>query len=373
MSKVTVRAITSKKDIKAFIKFPYSIYRDNPYWVPPLNADIKSRIDTKKNPFYKHAERELFIAERDGVIVGRIGAVKNDLHNKHNDDNIGFFGFFECIDDQEVANALFDATKTWLKEKGFDAMRGPANPSSNDEYGLLLEGFDDSPRLMMAYTPKYYLDLCEGYGFKKEKDLFAYKLENKKVTSSEKLARVAEIARKRSRIVVRSADLKNFKPELEKIKAVYNGAWAPNWGFVPMTEEEIDNMAKEMKPLVEPKILLIGEIDDRPVGFALVLRDYNFIIKKLKGKLFPFGFLKLYTQRKKVPWARVLTLGIIPEFQKRGLDAVFYWEVVNRAYEIGIEFGEASWILEDNEMMNRGAKVMNGELYKKYRIYQINI
>ena len=373
MSQVIITTVKTKKDLKNFIKLAWKIYKDNPYWVPPLLMDIKERLNTKKNPFYKHAEHELFLAERDGEIVGRIGAIKNDLHNEHNDDNVGFFGFFECINDNEVAGALFDAAKNWLKQKGFDAMRGPANPSSNDEYGLLLDGFDDSPRLMMAYTHKYYLDLCENYGFTKVKDLYAYKLETHKVKSSEKLKRVAEIARKRSGLVIREVNLKKFKSELEKVKYVYNAAWAPNWGFVPMTEEEIDVFAKEYKPLVEPQILLMGEIDNKPVGFSLVLRDYNFIFKKLNGHLFPFGFIKLFTERKKVPWSRIITLGIVPEYQKRGLDAVFYWEIVNRAYDIGISLGEASWILEDNEMMNRGAAVMNGELYKKYRLYQIDI
>lgn len=372
MNQVIVTPVSSKKELKQFIKFPWEIYKDNPHWVPPLLMDIKDRLNTEKTPFYKHAERELFLARRDGKIVGRIGAIKNDMHNKHSNDNVGFFGFFECINDQDVANALFDAAKEWLKSKGFDAMRGPANPSSNDEYGFLLEGFDDSPRLMMAYTHKYYLDLSEGYGFKKEKDLYAYKLETEKVRSSDKLRRVADIARKRAGITIRPVDMKNFKAELEKVKYVYNKAWAPNWGFVPMTEEEIDVFAKEYKPLIEPEIVLIGEINNEPVGFSLVLRDYNFIFKKLNGRLFPFGY-KLLTERKAIPWSRIITLGIIPEFQKRGLDAVFYWEIVNRAYDIGISMGEASWILEDNDMMNRGAQVMNGELYKQYRIYQIDI
>lgn len=373
MKEVKIITVNSKKDLKKFIRFPWKLYKNNPYWVPPLLMDIKSRLDIKKNPFYKHAERELFIAEKDGEVVGRICAIKNEMHNKHNDDKVGFFGFFECIQDQSVANVLFDAAKTWLKNKGFDAMRGPANPSSNDEYGMLLEGFDDSPRIMMAYTPKYYLELCENYGFKKVKDLYAYKLETHKVKSSEKLERVAEIARKRSGLVIRSVDMSNFKEELERVKYVYNAAWAPNWGFVPMTEEEIDQFANEFKLLVEPQILLMGEIDGKPVGFSLVIRDYNFIFKKLNGHLFPFGFIRLFTERKKIPWSRIITLGIVPEYQKRGLDAVFYWEIVNRAYDIGITLGEASWVLEDNEMMNRGAEVMNGELYKKYRLYQIDI
>ncbi|HKI79472.1 MAG TPA: hypothetical protein VKA26_13100, partial [Ignavibacteriaceae bacterium] len=373
MSEIKIRTVSSNKDLMTFIKFPWKIYKDDPNWVPPLLMDKKKILNREKNPFFQHAEAEYFLAEKDGELVGRIAAVKNDLHNKYHNDNVGFFGFFECINDQEVANKLFDTAKDWLKAKGFSQMRGPANPSSNDEYAMLLEGFDDPPRLLMTYNPKYYLDLCENYGLKKAKDLYAYKLENKKVMGSEKLKRVAEIARKRSGIKVTQLDMKNFDKELEKVKYVYNKAWAPNWGFIPMTDAELDAMAKDLKPIVEPSLVLFGEIKGELVGFALVMLDYNYIFKQMNGRLFPFGFLKLFTEKKKIKWSRIITLGLVPEFQKKGLDAVFYWEIVNRAHKIGIDLGEASWILEDNEMMNRGAEVMNGEIYKKYRVYEKDI
>lgn len=373
MENIIVRPISTKSEIKQFIKFAWKIYKDDPYWVPPLIFDKMKILDKNKNPFYEHAEMQLYVAERNGEMVGRIAAIKNDLHNKYHNDKVGFWGFFECINDQAVANKLFDTAKAWLKQKGFDEMRGPANPSSNDEYGMLLEGFDDEPRLLMTYNPPYYLELCDNYGFKKAKDLYAYKLENQKVVSSDKLRRVAEIARKRSGLKISTLNMKNFKADLEKVKYVYNKAWAPNWGFIPMTEAEIDAMAKDLKPLVEPSLVLFGEIEGKLVGFALVILDYNQIFKSMNGRLLPFGFLKLFTQKKKITWSRVITLGIIPEYQKRGLDAVFYWEIVNRAAENGILLGEASWILEDNDMMNRGAEVMNGTIYKKYRIYGMGI
>lgn len=373
MPEIKIRTVQTKKDISTFIKFPWKIYKNDPYWVPPLIFDKKKILNREKNPFFKHAEIEMFLAEKDGELIGRIAAIKNDLHNKYHHDKVGFFGFFECINDQQVANKLFDTAKYWLQSKGFDAMRGPANPSSNDEYGMLLEGFDDEPRLLMPYNPKYYLDLCENYGMKKAKDLYAYKLENRKVVTSEKLKRVAEIAQQRSKIRITQLNIKDFKNELDKVKFVYNKAWAPNWGFIPMTDEEIDVMAKDLKPLVEPSLVLFGEIDNQLVGFALVMLDYNQLFKSFNGKLFPFNFIKLFTQKKRINWSRVLTLGIIPEYQRRGLDAVFYWEIVNRAEKNGILLGEASWILEDNEMMNRGAQVMNGEIYKKYRIYETPI
>jgi len=373
MSKIEVKTMHPKKDIKKFIKFAWKIYKDDPNWVPPLLMDKKKLLNKDKNPFFKTAEMEMFMAYKDGEEVGRIAAIKNDTHNKIHNENIGFFGFFESINDQEVANALLDKAKEWLKGKGLDAMRGPANPSSNDEYAMLLEGFDDPPRLMMTYNPKYYLDLMDNYGMKKVKDLLAYQIDNPKLLKSEKLIRVAEIARKRSKVEIKQINLKEFKSELEKVKYVYNKAWAPNWGFIPMTDEEIDNLAKELKPLVEETLVLFAEVEGQTVAFALVMLDYNELIKDFDGKLFPFNVIKLFTQRKKITWARVLTLGIIPEYQKRGIDALLYYEITKRAEKLGILKGEASWILEDNAMMNRGAQVMNGEVYKKYRVYEIKI
>jgi GNAT superfamily N-acetyltransferase len=373
MNPVNITTVKSKKELMQFIRFQWKIYKNDQYWVPPLIMDRKKLLNREKNPFFKHAEMEMFLAERDGELVGRIAAIKNDLHNSTHNDKVGFFGFFECINDQEVANALFDKAKEWLKLKGMNAMRGPANPSSNDEYGMLLEGFDDSPRLLMPYNPSWYLTLCENYGFKKAKDLYAYKIEQEKLVKQEKLKRVAQIAKDRSKINIRELNLKDFNNELQKVKEVYNKAWAPNWGFVPLTEEEMDAVAKDMKPLADPSIILFGEIDGKTVGFALVLPDYNKIFKKMNGRLFPFGFIRLLTENKKITWARILILGVIPEYQKKGLDAVFYWEIVNRAEKRGIIFGEASWVLEDNEMMKRGAEVMGGTLYKQYRIFEIEI
>ncbi|NWF50764.1 MAG: hypothetical protein HXY49_09505 [Ignavibacteriaceae bacterium] len=373
MSEIEISVVKSDKELMQFIKMQWSIYKDYKHWVPPLIMDRKKLLSKTKNPFFKHAEAEYFLAKKDGRIVGRIAAIKNNLHNSTHNDKVGFFGFFESINDQQVANMLLDSAKSWLLLKGCDKMRGPANPSSNDEYGLLVDGFDDEPRLLMTYNPQYYIQLCENYGFRKAKDLFAYKLENKKVLSSEKLMRGFEIAKKRSGIKITHLDMKSFNKELEKVKYVYNKAWAPNWGFVPLTDEEIDAMAKDLKPLVEPKIVLFGEINGELVGFALVMLDYNQIFKSMNGKLFPFGFIKLLTEKRKITWARIITLGIIPEYQKRGLDSVFYMEIVERCADIGIYLGEASWILEDNEMMNRGAKLMNAEQYKTYRIYELDI
>ena len=370
---VTVKKVSTKSELDKFIKFPWKIYKGNKYWVPPLLMEQKVLLDKKKNPFFKAAEAEYFLAYRNDEIVGRIAAIKNDIHLKYHNDESGQFGFFESIDDQDVANALFDKAKSWIKEKGLKHMRGPANPSSNDIYGILIEGFDDSPRLLMPYNPEYYIKLCENYGMRKGKDLYAWKLVNERLMESEKLRRGQELVRKRYNLKISQLDMKNFAKDLEKFKYVYNKAWAPNWGFVPMTSEQIDAMAKDMKPLAEPSLVLFGEIDGKLIGAALVMLDYNFIFKQMNGRLFPFNFIKLFTQKKKIKWARILTLGIIPEYQKKGLDTIFYWEIVNRAADIGIRLGEASWVLEDNDMMNRGLELMNAHRYKTYRIWEVSV
>ncbi|MBZ0181729.1 MAG: hypothetical protein K8F60_04675 [Melioribacteraceae bacterium] len=376
MSDIKVR-IAEENEIPKFIKFAWEIYKDDPYWVPPLIMEKKQILNRKKNPFFKEAEIELFFAERDGKIVGRIAAIKNDIHNKIHNENIGFFGFFESINDQEVANALLSKAEEWIKAKGLDAMRGPANPSSNEEWGLLVEGFEDSPRMMMTYNPKYYIELIENYGLSKVKDLNAWMISNHKMIKQEKIKRVADIAMRRSNMTLRPLNMKNFKEELEKVKYVYNKAWAPNWGFIPMTDEEIDLLAKNLKPLVDPDFVLFGEVDGETIGFSLTMPDYNVIFKEMNGRLFPFNFFKLLQPKKKIypkiKFARIITLGIIPEYQKRGLDAAFYYNILETAASKGIYYGEASWILEDNEMMNRGARTMDGDLYKVYRIYEKKI
>jgi hypothetical protein len=373
MQEIIVKPVTTKTELNQFIKFPWKIYKGDGHWVPPLLMEQKTLLSKQKNPFFKDADAEYYLAYRNGEIVGRIAAIRNEIHLKYHKDDAGQFGFFECINDQQVANALFDKAKSWMKEKGLKFMRGPANPSSNDIYGMLIEGFDDSPRLLMPYNPEYYIILCEGYGMKKAKDMFAWKIVKDKIIASEKLKRGQEIVRQRYGLKISQLDMKKFQKDLEKFKYVYNKAWAPNWGFVPMTEEQIDAMAKDMKPLAEPSLVLFGEINGNLVGAALVMLDFNQIFKNMNGRLFPFNFIKLFTQKKKISWARILTLGIIPEFQKRGLDTVFYWEIVNRASELGVYLGEASWVLEDNEMMNRGLELMNADRYKRYRIWEIEV
>lgn len=372
MSRVTVRPARSSNDLHRFVKFLWKIYEGNPTWVPPLLMDRKKLIDRKKNPFYQHADAEFFLAERDGELVGRIAAIVNHNHNKEHDDRVGFFGFFECIDDQSVANALFDAAIRYLKDHGMTSVRGPANPSVNDEYGLLIDGFDLPPMILMPYNPPYYARLIEGYGLAKIKDLYAYELTQERVYS-DKLERVARIVTERNRITFRSLEMKRLKEEVEKVKQVYNSAWMKNWGAVPMTDAEVDAMAADLKPIVVPELVLFAETNGKTIGFALSLPDINVPLKyNKKGRLLP-GLLQMVMRKKQIRGVRIIALGVLPEYQRTGVAGVLFYETAARALRLGYSWGEAGWVLEDNVNMIQAAEGLNGRLYKKYRLYEKGI
>lgn len=371
--KIDIKEVRTDKEKNDFIKSQWLFYKNDPNFVPPLKLDRKKLLNTDKNPFYKHSKIKLFLAYNEGKIVGRIAGIINDLHNKTHNDNIGFFGFFESIDDINVSSKLFYAVEKWLKENNMDTIRGPVNPSMNDEVATLVDGFESPPVLLMTYNPKYYPNLIENYGFKKAKDLYAYKLVNKEYVS-EKLGRMQNIVRDRYDITVRTVDFKNksnFKRDVKILKDIYNKAWEPNWGFVKMTDEEFDYLANDFKSIADPLYALIVEVKGKPAGFALGIPDINqTLIHNKSGNLIP-GIWHLLTKRKKINWLRILVLGVLPEYQRFGVDSVMYWEMGNRGLTKGIDFGEASWILEDNEMMKRGlTTIMQGKHYKTYRIYQ---
>jgi GNAT superfamily N-acetyltransferase len=369
MSTTTIRPVRTRSDIHRFVKFLWTIYDGNPAWVPPLIMDRKKLIDRAKNPFYRHADAEFFIAEQNGTMVGRIGAIVNHRHNQEHQDKVGFFGFFECVNDREVAGTLVDAAAGFLRRHGMTSMRGPANPSVNDEYGMLLEGFDLPPMILMPYNPPYYLDLMEACGFAKARDLYAYELTQKTVYT-EKLERVTRAVRERHRLTFRSIDLSKFHEEVERIKQVYNAAWMKNWGAVPMTDEETDALAKDLRPIVVPDLVFFAEVDGKPVGFALSLPDINVALKyNRRGWLLP-GVLRLFLHRRKIHSVRIIALGVLPEYQASGAAGVLFFETAQRALRLGYEIGEASWVLEDNTKMVRAAELMNGRLYKKYRLYE---
>ena len=372
MGPVRIRPVVTSKDQDQFIKFLWKLYEKEPHWVPPLLMDRRKLMDKKKNPFYQHSAAEFFLAERDGQVVGRIAAIVNANHNKEHSENIGFFGFFESINDQGVATALFDTAKDFLKKRGVTAMRGPANPSVNDEYGLLTGGFELDPVLLMPYNPAYYVTLVESYGFRKVKDLYAYLLSQDTVYS-ERLERANDIVKQRNNLSLRSLDMKHFNDDVGIVKELYNAAWAKNWGAVPMTDAEIDAMAADLKPIVVPDLVLFAEVKGKPIGFALSLPDINIALKhNKKGRLLP-GLMRLYLHKKEINMVRIIVLGVLPEYLNTGAAGVLFYETATRARRLGYQYGEAGWVLEDNAAMVKAAEALNAKLTKTYRIYEMPV
>jgi GNAT superfamily N-acetyltransferase len=370
---VHVRAVGGRRDLQRFIDLPYRLHARDPIWVPPLRQDVALLLDREKNPFFEHAEAEYFIAERGAEVVGRIAAIANRLHNETHGDRVGFFGFFECRDDQAVADALLAAAAQWLKARGFDTVRGPASFSVNDECGLLVDGFETPPTLMMPHNPRYYVRLLEAAGFAKAKDLWVYEGGDVRhyVPAPERLARAMDLIRQRLGITLRPLNMKDFEGDVERIKEIYNVAWEKNWGFVPMTEKEIDHLAKQFKPIVIPDIVPFAEKDGKVIGFGIVLPDLNAILQSNRnGRLLPVLPKLLWSLKtKKIRRARIPLLGILPEYQGKGIDAMLYHWIWTRSGERNITWGEAGWILEDNPAMNAGLEKMGFRVYKTYRLY----
>jgi GNAT superfamily N-acetyltransferase len=368
-----VRTARERRDLNRFVDLPYRIHARDPLWVPPLRRDVDLLLSRTKNPFFEHAEAEYFIAERGDAVVGRIAAISNRLHNETHDDRVGFFGFFECIDDQDVADALLAAAGEWCRVQGHDVLRGPASFSVNDECGLLVDGFDTPPTLMMPHNPRYYIRLLERAGLTKAKDLLVYQggSEDHYVPVPERLTRATELIRQRQGIVIRPLNMKDFEGEVERIKELYNSAWEKNWGFVPMTEHEIDHLAEQFKPVVIPELVPMAEKDGKLIGFGIALPDLNVVFRKNRsGRLFPMILRLLWMLKtRRIRRARILLLGVVPAFQGKGIDAVLYHWIWTRSGERKIYWGEAGWILEDNPAMNAGLEKMTFRVYKTYRLY----
>jgi GNAT superfamily N-acetyltransferase len=368
---IEVVAVNGKGALKEFIELPYALYHDEPNWVPPLRIAVKELLDREKHPFYANAEVEFFLARQGGRTVGRVAAILDKAHNRFHEENVGFFGFYESVNDATVAEALLTRARGWVFERGAQVIRGPVNPSTNYECGMLVEGFDSTPMVMMTYNPRYYPVLMDQVGLRKAKDLYAY-ISNANTIDIDKIDRVADKALNGAGVTVRPIDMKKFDAEVEQIWDVYNAAWARNWGFVPMSREEFLQMGKEMKQILKPDLVLIGEVGDRVVGFALALPDINQALKPAGGRLFPTGLLKILYYQRLIKNVRVLALGVVEEYRASGLAAGFYAMLVRNARKLGYGDSEMSWILEDNVLMNRSLEVMGAKRYKTYRIYEWN-
>jgi GNAT superfamily N-acetyltransferase len=368
---VKVVAVGDQGGLKEFIELPYTLYRHDACWVPPLRIAVKEILDRKKHPFYKNADAEFYIARQNGRVVGRIAAIIDRAYNRFHQENAGFFGFFECVNDAAVAEALLRRARQWVEDRGARFLRGPVSPSTNYECGLLVEGFDSSPMVMMPYNFRYYPELMDRVGLVKAKDLLAYKSHAQTIDMS-KIGRVADRVLEREGVRVRPIDMKNFQSDVERVWEVYGKAWERNWGYVPMTREEFLLMGKEMKQILKPELVLMGEAGGRLVGFALALPDINFALKPARGSLLPTGLLKILYYQRLIRNVRVLALGVEKEYQNSGLGAAFYATLVRNARKLGYGDCEMSWILEDNTLMNRALEAMGAARYKTYRIYDWN-
>jgi GNAT superfamily N-acetyltransferase len=372
---VQIRPVATSRELSEFVRFPFRLYRGDPNWVPPLISDRLKHF-SPHNPFFEHAQARLFRAIRDGRTVGTIAAIADENHVKTWNEPVGFFGAFETVEDYDVAAALFTAARDWLAAHGRDVMRGPMDLNINDESGLLIDGFDGPPVIMMTYNKTYYRGYLERYGFTKAKDVHAYKvavapfgpnLEN----MPERVTRVARIARERYQVEMRHIDMKHFYDEVARIKPIYRQAWAKNWGAVPMTDAEFAYLAASLKPIVDPELTYVAYLAGQPVGCFLALPDFCQVAMHLNGRLMPFGWINYLRYQRKIDGLRVVIMGVLEEHRLKGIEALFYEEAARVAVRKRFKWAEMSWILEDNYKVIRGIEGMGGVRYRTYRFYDL--
>jgi GNAT superfamily N-acetyltransferase len=366
-----VRPVASKQELGAFIKLPWRLYRNEPNWVPPLLFDRKRFFDRERNPFFRHAEVEFFLAWRDGMPVGRITAHIDHHFNEFQQHDWGMFGFFECENDVQAANALLGTAEEWLRARGRDRMVGPMDFTTNDECGVLVDGYDLLPTVLTNWQHPYYPRLIEGAGLTKAMDLYMWTLEvSERSAVHPAIWRAAADVERKYGITVRPMRKKDMEAEIGRFLEVYNAAWERNWGFVPLTEEEVRHYAKDLKPVLDENWAFIAEKDGEPVAAGLTLPDYNQVLIHLNGRLLPFGWAKALWYKRKIDRVRVFALGVKPEYQHTGIGAKLYEMHYDAAERTNQKKGETGWILESNKSMNRAMERMGGKIVRTYRVYE---
>ncbi len=371
MPKTTgVTFVSTEAEKMQFIQFPYDHYKSDTFWVAPLVSEQKKLLDTEKNPFFTEAEMALFLAEENGEVAGRIAAIIDYRFNEYHDTKTGFFGFFESRESQAVTDLLFRVASDWLREKGMNQLTGPANPSMMDEIGILVEGFEKYPYVMMPYHKAYYDSLIRNSGMEKAIDMFAFEV-NQDGVNRERMNRAVQIVKKRMpELQIREVNLKDLKNELKIIHHIFNEAWKNNWGFIPLRWEEIEAFGKELKSVVDPRFAHVAEIDGEPVAFSIALPDYNQVLSKMNGKLFPFGIIKFLYYRRKIDRIRTALMGVLPKYRGKGIDALLHHKSIENGLIYGKYASELSWILETNKEMIRVAERIGATRTKTYRMYR---
>jgi GNAT superfamily N-acetyltransferase len=372
VSNIEISEVGSRQERNAFIKFPWRVYANDPAWVPPLIIERKEFLNRKRHPFFRHGDAALFLARKNGEIVGRIMASDDPNYNALHQSNVGCFGLFECINDRDVAAALFERAASWLRKKGRTEIMGPIDYSTNYVCALLIDGFQFPPTILTSHNPPYYRDLIENCGFTKAKDWYAWWFDDPRKAVMQ-LRRLATRVHRRWPVTIRPANLKNIRDESRRLREIYNQAWEKNWGFVPFTEAEIQFMTKEMKPLLLPKFAWVAESGNQPVGFALGLPDINVILRDLNGRLtrfgFPIGLIKLLFCKKRIRKGRLIALGVIEKYRRAGIAEILVLRVMEETMVKRGITGELSMTLEDNFMINRFLQAIGAQRYKTYRIY----
>jgi GNAT superfamily N-acetyltransferase len=370
---VEVSRVQTGLEKDEFIRFQWKVYQGDMHWVAPLLMERREFLDPAKNPFFDHADVALFVARRDGEVVGRIAAVEDRNFNAFHSTRTAYFGLYESVNDVGVAAALFKAARDWARWRGLDTILGPMNLSTNYEVGLLVEGFDSDPYIQMTYNPRYYGELFEACGLVKAKDLWAWE-RSARTAPPDRFLRIADKIKEHREITIRSANLKEFDAEVARIKDVYNAAWEQNWGFVPMTSAEFDKLARDLKQMIVPDLAVIAEHKGEPVAFSLTVPDYNQALKKLNGRLttfgLPIGLAKLLWHARRIDKVRLIALGVKQGWRRRGLDAVLIVEAIRRADKLGYLGGEVSWTLEDNHLINGAIEASGCTRTKVYRVYE---
>jgi GNAT superfamily N-acetyltransferase len=373
-----IERVETRSQLSQFIKVTWTVYANDPHWAPPLFFERLHFLDRNKNPFFQHAEADYFIARRDGRPVGTIAAILNHRHNAFHEENSAHFGMFELLNDPEAATLLLETACNWARQRDTDKIIGPMNLSTNDECGMLLEGFGRPPVIMMTYNPPYYLDFMAANGFRKAIDLLAWESEisssNEQELMPPKLLRVVEKVREKHKVTIRPVNMRTWNEEVGRLRAIYNQAWQRNWGFVPMTEAEIQQLADSLKTILDPALIFVAEVAGQPVGFGLTVPDVNQLLCEIRpGPSLLSSYLgaaHLLWAKRRAKGIRVIALGVVEAYRQRGVDALLYYETAKAAARRGYTWAEASWILETNDAMNRPIALMGMRVYKKYRLFE---
>lgn len=368
---VDVRPVAGAKDLKTFLQLPRRIYDSDSPWVSPLLSDVEELVNPERgHPFHAHAQIALFLAYKDGEPAGRVAAIRNEIHLEVHNDGVGFFGFFESVDDETVACALLDAAADWLKQRGLTAMRGPMSPSINDQIGVLLDDFEGRPVIEMAYNPPYYPRLLEGCGMQMVRRLYAYLVRAGVQQPTEKQVRLAEAVKRRYGVEIRNARVKDAEKEAAILERIYREAWSELWGAVPFTADEALYLTKKLASLADERVVLIASIGGEPAGFALAVPDWNYVLAHLNGRLLPFNWIKALWYRRKMKGLRLMALGVVAEHRRKGIEALLTLELFKRGVAAGYEQLEVSWVLEDNVHANNLLTNLGFPRYRSYGLYE---